>query len=117
MTQFKKGDIIVKGVNKVKVIEVLGDLVFFSQNDYTKTSGYYTHQELTDNSWKLEEREWTPEMNEEYFYPDLSSSNKYGCSDWDNDNVDNHRKNTVGVFSSPEEAITCYDEIIKLIKK
>jgi len=114
MTQFKKGDIIVVGEYKRKVMEVLGDLVFISQNDHTRSSGFNTHQELIDNGWKLEEKEWTPEINEEYFYPDFIEC-KYDWDTWVNDTNDNIRKNTVGIFKTPEEAIARYEEMIKLI--
>jgi len=118
MTQFKKGDIIVRGEDKRKVLGVCGEVVFVSQdNNYTKMGFHYTHQELIDNGWKLEEKEWKLEVGGEYFYPDINYSGKYNSSQWNNDRIDNRRKNTVGIFKTAEEAIARYEEIIKLIKK
>jgi len=128
MTQFKKGDILVNGVEKRKVLGVCGDVLFVSYSsvgrsdsyngdDYDRVEDYRTHNSLIEFGWKLEEREWEPEMNNQYYFPDFSSIDKYGQSNWDNDKFDNNRKNTVGVFPTAEEAIARYDEIIKLIKK
>ena len=118
MTQFKKGDILVKREQKRKVLEVLGDLVFIIHISKLDTSiRPFIQKELIDNGWKLEEKEWTPEMNKPYFFPHFGSSDKYNSNNWINDTVDNNLKNSTGVFQTKEEAIARYEEIIKSIKK
>lgn len=62
-----------------------------------------------------QELEW-PQIQDKYYYPDLNNDLGYASSTWDDYFSDRKKRDTFGIFKTPEEAIAKNDRIIQALK-
>ena len=115
---YKKNDILVsKEGYKRKVLAVVDSLHALSYDDDYKSCGsWHTQEELDQHGYTLDSSEWTPKQGEPYWSVSLGYK-KVLVSDWDNDKIDNNRKQLNLVFKTKEQAEKRLAEVITFLKK
>ena len=115
---YKKNDILVsKEGYKRKVLAVVDSLHALSCNDaYESCGNWYTQEELDECGYTLDSSEWTPKQGEPYWSVSLGYK-KVFVSNWDNDKIDNNRKQLNLAFPTRELAEKRLAEVITFLKK
>ena len=117
---YKKNDILVdKDGYKRKVLAVVDSLCAlssYSSKDYTIFARWYTQEELDEMNHTLDSGEWTPKQGEAYWSVSLGYK-KVFVSNWDNDKIDNNRKQLNIVFPTKELAEKRLAEVITFLRK
>jgi hypothetical protein len=98
--------------DRVKVLEILGDIVFISTcHDHERVRSYYTLKEINDR-FELPEEKWIPKDGETYYIPDIGTPDLFFSAAWTNDKYDDLRMSRGIVFKTKEEAIAIAKEIL-----
>lgn len=115
--QIKKGDILVKNISKIKVLEILGDIFFLSQDDDFEVVGdMYTKQEILEDGWKVESPKWEPKMREIYWYISYIPAG-IDFALWWGDSFDLAKQDGLGVYPTKEAAQAMYDKLVAFVKE
>ena len=114
MENIKTGDIIVRGDEKRKVLAVLECVVVVSGNDFEKAGAFFTKAELRNLDYTIQKAKWEPRLGEKYWY--IFDDGIVRESIWVNDEIDNNRKNFLGIYETKQKAEEALVEIRKKLK-
>jgi len=120
--KYKQNDIIIdKNGNTRKILGIVRDYYILTHENSDKVSEMLWNQEELDNSgYTLQEPKWTPEIYEDYYYPNIEV-NSVRRIFWFNCEIDNSRKDLNLIFPfTPEgkkQAEARLLEVVELLKK
>lgn len=110
----QKGDILVRGNDKIKVLATLEELVFVSRINYFEVADAfnYTKQQLEEMGWKVEAKKFVPEFGQGYWC--VVSDGRAMKHQWTDDSIDHFRLSIGNVHRTEAE---CEAWKAKLLKK
>ena len=103
-----------KDGDTVKILSHHQEIIIVSEPDNHKSAdnANYTKEDLISYGWIFPVEKWTPEMDEDYYVPNITDKDKNDTSVWVNDEMDNYRLANNLVCRTKEEAIALTDKML-----
>lgn len=107
MRTLQVGDILKKeGSQDLEVMATTGKVIGHSiRSGEHDIINWNTPKDIKQQGWKLVEKKWKPECQEEYYYPCAYYKDFYSGNEWEDENFDKILLERGLVFKTSEEAI------------
>lgn len=114
---WKENDTLVNGDSKVKILGVVGQVVFMSTHNQfdVASNSNFTKKELEGKGWKLEAKEWMPQGSEKYYFVDTDGSISWDT--WETGLCDIYRQIVGNLFRTEEDAEAYKQRLIEAHRK